>query len=224
MVLLFSLTPNPKRFFFGTGLALMLLLVGFLALDPSNVKSLRAQGNYYSCLNFINFDGLTCEIFFNTFINFRQTMFSVITITPVMAFYPLLKFFNLKHKTVSKSPDVLAFVLAFLIWLNFFFDPYNSEFELFFAISLVSFNFFSTGFAFGFICCLIYFTTSLMKAFNMRNYTETSYHESTSTNMFNYISFGVISFIFILSFTKLKKQKELKASKAKMNQIQNKLD
>ena len=176
---------------------------------PNNVHK-----NYYKCLAFINFDGLTCEIFFNTFNSFRLTMESVITITPVMAIYPLSKFFKLKRKKLLKSPNVLAFVFSFLIWLNFFFDPYNSEFEIFFAITLIMYTYFSIGFAVGLVFCFVYYSTSFMKAFNLVNYTELSYHESTSTNMFNYIAYASISIVFVLTFKKLKLMKKKSVSKS----------
>ena len=215
LVLLTSLTTNPKGFTFLSGLVFIFVFTSSTVFNPSNSKAIDSLKNYYKCLNFINFDGLTCEIFFNTFNSFKTTMQYVITITPLMAIYPLSKFFNLKHSRVVKSPNILKFTLAFLLWLNFFFDPYNSEFELFFAIGLIQIGFFSMGFSVGFVLSLVYMSTAFMKAFNFTNYTEMSYHESTSTNMFNYISYGTVSLVFILTFTKLKrlKQKQLQNKK-----------
>ena len=123
VILLFSITSHPKSFFIYSLIIFIVINIGAILLNPTNIKVLQAHKNYYTCLAFINFDGLTCEIFFNTFNSFRQTMNSVITITPIMATYPLIRFFNLKYKQILKAPHVLSFVFGFLIWLNFFFDP-----------------------------------------------------------------------------------------------------
>lgn len=214
LVLLTALTPAPKSFMALTCVVCAATYVASSLLTPSNAKSFELFANYYKCLAFVNFDGLTCEIFFNTFKSFKVTMQSVITVTPLMAIYPLSRFFRLKHKKLMSSPDILIFVFSFLLWLNFFFDPYNSEFELFFAVLLMLFSFFSVGFAISFAFCLIYISTSLMRAFNLPNYTEFSYHESTSTNMFNYITYASVSIVYILSFSRLKRLKKRHAKSA----------
>jgi hypothetical protein len=221
IVLLISLTKKPKSFIFLSILIFFFVYTFSSYLNPQHSKAIEMHKNYYNCLNFINFDGLTCEIFFNTFNSFKPTMQYVITVTPLMAIYPLIKFFNLKYKKLIASPHILAFVFSFLLWLNFFFDPYNSEFELFFAICLLMLGFFSVGFSVGFVLCMVYISTSFMKAFNLPNYTELSYHESTSTNMFNYISYGTVSLIFILTFTKLKRVRQKQLSKSRSSSTKN---
>lgn len=160
---------------------------------------------------------MTCEIFFNTFLSFKPTLYTLMNVTPFMLLYPLAKFFKLKPRHFQGSKTTLCFVLAFLTWFNFFFDPYNSEFELFFAMQLMLFGLFANTSFTAIIFIVIYFAVSFIKKFNMRNYVNLSFHESTSNNLFNYISYSSVSILFLLTFVRLKRRKNIR----KLNKNKN---
>lgn len=162
------------------------------------------------------FEGMTCEIFFNTFDSFKPTMYTLMNITPFMLLYPLSNFFKLKPKHFSKNSGLICFVLPFLLWFNFFFDPYNSEFELFFGMQVVLLGLFGECGVIGVILIVVYFALAFVRKFNMLNYVGFSFYESTSVNMLNYISYSCVSVFFMMAFIRLKRKKTLRKEKQKL--------
>ena len=218
-VLLCGASPHPKTYFIISVLGCFLFLTIPSLLNLENEVAAKSSiGNYYKCIVFSNFDGMTCEIFFNTFLSFKPTLYTLMNVTPFMLLYPLSKFFKLKPRHFQGSKTTLCFVLGFLIWFNFFFDPYNSEFELFFAMQLMLFGVFADTSFTAILFIVIYFAVSFVKMFNIVNYTNLSFHESTSNNLFNYISYSCVSIMFLLTFIRLKRRKKVRKLKKERNQ------